>query len=350
MYHFIVSLFVLFPFIAFTQVNKKITFSGYTEAYYAWDSDKPANHERANFIYNHKRHNELNINLALAKINYIDTFVRANAGVMVGNYAQYNLANEPTLFQSIYEANVGFKISKNNNTWVDIGILPSHIGFESAIGADCWTASRSIASDNSPYFETGIKLTHTNSKENFYYSFLVLNGWQRIQKPNGTQMPSLGMQFNYKPTNAITLNYSNFIGTDKPDSAKALRTYHNLYFILEKPRISITAGLDIGSDKYTSTTYGLWYSPVIIARTSIYSRSKIAARIEYFNDKKQVLIPTNTINGFQTTGFSINYDYTIYKKITFRLEGKAYLSTNKIFNNNTRTTNYSILSSICCKW
>lgn len=116
-----------------------MTFSAYGELYYSYDFSNPQNHEKPNFLYNHKRHNELNANLLLVKANYLDKNYRTNIGLMVENYTQYNLASDPNCIQFIYEANMGFKISKKHNLRLDAGIIPSHIGFESAISADCWT-------------------------------------------------------------------------------------------------------------------------------------------------------------------------------------------------------------------
>ncbi|MEN9489165.1 MAG: hypothetical protein RL494_1430, partial [Bacteroidota bacterium] len=39
----------------------------------------PQNHEKPNFIYSHKRHNEINLNLALAKASYNKNNVRAHS-------------------------------------------------------------------------------------------------------------------------------------------------------------------------------------------------------------------------------------------------------------------------------
>lgn len=86
---------------------KKWTFSEYGEVYYSCDFSKPQNHEKSNFIYTHKRHNEININLLMAKANYLNKNVRANTGLMAGNYPQYNLSAEPAWAQFIYESNVG---------------------------------------------------------------------------------------------------------------------------------------------------------------------------------------------------------------------------------------------------
>ena len=81
---------------------------------------------------------------------------------MTGNYARYNLSGEPDWAKYIYEANVGFRLSKKQNIWIDAGIMPSHIGFESAISADCWTLTRNILAENSPYYESGVKLGYTH--------------------------------------------------------------------------------------------------------------------------------------------------------------------------------------------
>ena len=148
--------------VAQADLLKKINFSGYGEMYYSYDFSNPANHEKPGFLYNHKRHNELNVNLLLLKSNYINHDFRANLALMLGNYAQYNLAAEPSWAQFIYEANLGFKISSAQNIWVDAGIMPSHIGFESAVSADCWTLTRSILAENSPYYETGLKISYTS--------------------------------------------------------------------------------------------------------------------------------------------------------------------------------------------
>lgn len=329
---------------AVAQDSVAITFSGYTELYYSFDFDKPASKEKPFFIYNHKRHNEVNLNLAYAKVNYAATKVRANVALMAGNYAQYNLAAEPELLRFVYEANVGVKLSKKHNLWLDAGIMPSHIGFESAVGADCWTASRSMLAENSPYFEAGVKLTSTNKKENFFISVLFLNGWQRIQKPAGIDKPSFGLQLNYKPKENLTLNYSNFIGTDKPDTLNALRTFHNLYAIYQINKTwGITTGFDIGSDKNASQQYAVWYSPVVIVRRALNSKSYLNFRGEYFNDRKQALLQTNTVNGFNNLGLSVNYDYAVAKNALIRVEGKGYFSKDKIYKEQRENNNYAFL-------
>jgi hypothetical protein len=251
---------------------------------------------------------------------------------MTGNYAMYNLSPEPNWAKPLLEANIGYKIAKQQNIWVDAGVMPSHIGFESAIGADCWNLSRSLLAENSPYYETGIKLSYTNKKEDLYFAFHVLNGWQKIAVPSQGATPSAGIQLTYKPSNYLTLNYSNFIGRIHLDSLNALRVFHNLYAIYEaSPKTSLIFGFDIGTQKNTQSKVTVWYTPVLIAKLNLNSKSKIAGRIEYYMDKNQVIIPTATPNGFQTFGVSVNYDRQILPYLLMRTELKQYNSKDRIY-------------------
>jgi hypothetical protein len=326
------------------------TFSAYGELYYSYDFSNPANHEKAPFLYNHKRHNELNANLLLVKASYEEDMLRANLGIMTGNYAQYNLSAEPTWAQFIYEGNIGVKLSKKHNTWLDAGVLPSHLGFESAIGADCWTLSRGLYAENSPYFETGVKISNTSKNGKLLIAAMYLNGWQRIKKPDGIQKPSWGFQFHYKATDKLLINYSNFIGTDKPDSLHANRHFHNFYAQYEPTnRFGIIAGFDIGSEKSIDGRNQVWYCPVLIIKQKLSKKSTVAIRGEYFFDENQVIITTSTPNGFQTYGLSANIDYDVHSRLKVRFEGKMFDSKDPIFFK-SKSTNYSLTSCLAIRF
>jgi hypothetical protein len=326
---------VLIPSIeSFAQEDstKSIKVSTYVDMYYSYDFSNPMNFEKPDYNYNYKKHNQLNVNMAFVKLGYQSSRMRSNLALMTGNYAMYNLSPEPNWAKPLLEANIGYKIAKQQNIWVDAGVMPSHIGFESAIGADCWNLSRSLLAENSPYYETGIKLSYTNKKEDLYFAFHVLNGWQKIAIPSQGATPSAGIQLTYKPSNYLTLNYSNFIGRIDLDSLNALRVFHNLYAIYEaSPKTSLIFGFDIGTQKNTQSKVAVWYTPVLIAKLNLNSKSKIAGRVEYYMDKNQVIIPTATPNGFQTFGVSVNYDRQILPYLLMRTELKQYNSKDRIY-------------------
>ncbi|MDI5951234.1 porin [Flavobacterium yafengii] len=337
----------------FTTINAQeggkekspFTFSGYIETYYSYDFGGPDNHVRPGFFYSHNKHNEANLNLGLAKVNYAKDNVRGNFALMAGTYAEYNLAAEQGLLKNIYEANVGVKISKNQNLWIDAGIMPSHIGFESAIGKDCATLTRSILADNSPYYEAGVKIGYTSKSEKWYLAAMYLNGWQRIQKIDGNQTPAFGTQVTYKPNAKTTLNWSTYVGNEQPDNDRKRRYFNNFYGQFKvSEKTSLTAGFDIGAQQKVteSDEYDVWFSPILIAQYKPTTKIQLAARGEYYSDEKGVIIATGTPNGFKTYGFSANFDYLPTDNVMFRLEARTLNSKDDIFLKDNLASNQNV--------
>jgi hypothetical protein len=351
---YIVGLFFLYISQAWAisdSTKGKLMISGYVEVYYGYDFGNPSNHERPSFIYNHKRTNEVNLNLGYLKAAYSDQRVRANLAFMAGTYAQYNLASEQGLLKNVFEANAGIKVSKKKNVWLDAGVFASHIGFESAVSKDCWTLTRSILAENSPYYESGAKMTYVSDNNKWTVAGFVLNGWQRIQRQAGSNSPCFGTQVVFNPSTKITINSSTFIGNTKPDSSKQMRFFHNYYGIFHlNSKWGIISGFDIGAEQKQqgSAQYNIWYSPVLISRYRVTEVITFAARAEYYGDPKGVIIPTNTVHGFKTFGYSLNADYSPVNNVALRIEGKMYDSKDKIFVNGNRNVNqnYCITTSI----
>lgn len=330
----LITLFLLISFSCFSQNDSvnKMRISGYLETYYSYDFSNPDNFEKPDFSYNYKKHNQLNVNLAFIKANYQSKRLRSNLALMTGNYTMNNLSAEPNWAKPLLEANIGYKPFEKHEFWIDAGVMPSHIGFESAVGSDCWNLTRSILAENSPYYESGIKFNYTNEKQDLYIAFHVLNGWQKIAISKGDEKPSAGIQVNYKPISSLTLNYSNFIGNIYLDSSSALRTFHNLYAIYEaSSKLSFIFGFDIGTQKRLGTKTAVWYTPAIISKINLTEKSKIATRLEFYSDQQQAIITTSTPNGYQTFGASVNYDYQISPKVVWRAELKKYHSKDPIF-------------------
>ncbi|WDF54964.1 porin [Mucilaginibacter sp. KACC 22063] len=324
----------------------KLTISGYAELYYGFDFNKPENHNRPPFVYSHNRTNEVNLNLGFIKANYDNERVRANLAFMAGTYTNANLAAEPGVLKNIYEANAGVKLAKNANLWLDAGVFASHIGFESAVSKDCWVLTRNIASDNTPYFETGAKLSYTTNDGSFTATGLYLNGWQRIQRQDGNNKAAGGLQLTWKPSDDITLNYSNYLGVEGADTVGVRRIYHNLYGVFQLTKqFGITAGFDYGQQEKAkgSSDYNHIVSPVIIGRYQFAEQWAVAGRYEYYHDKNGIFIVTGTPDGFKTSGYSVNIDYAPISNALVRLEYKNYSSKDNVFLKNGATVSNSPL-------
>lgn len=333
------------------EASKPFRISGYIETYYSYDFANPLNHVRQPFMYSFNRHNEVNLNLGLVQMAYDTDKVRANLGLMAGAYSNDNLAAEPGVMKNVFEANAGVKLSDNQHVWLDAGIFPSHIGFESAIGMNCWNLTRSLLAENSPYYEAGVKVSYTSNDGEWFVSGLLLNGWQRMYRPDGNNTPAFGHQLTWTPNDKVIINSSSFIGSDTPDENRQMRYFHNLYGQFQvQEKLGLIVGFDIGTQQVSkgSDDYNTWYSPVVIARYSPTEKVNIGLRAEYYQDEAGVIIASGTPNGFQTWGYSINLDYNITDKVMWRAEGRTFNSEDPIFvlDNEPSTNNFFLTTSL----
>ena len=170
----------------------------------------------------HNRNDEPAVNPAFLKTKYDTENIKANFALAVGTYMRASYAAELGLLKNSYEGSVALKISRKNNIWLETGVFSSHLGFENAKGSDNWTLTRSLTAENSPYYESGAKISHTSNDSKWFMSALILSGWQRIKLIDGNTLPSFGTQVTYSPSSRITLNSSTFIGTDTPDRRRLM--------------------------------------------------------------------------------------------------------------------------------
>lgn len=228
------------------QTASPFSWAVYAELYYGYDFTKPVDNNRPSFVYNHNRHNEVNLNLGFVRGTYATNRVRANLAFAAGTYVNANYVSESGVLKNVFEANAGLRLSKKINLWFDVGIFGSHLGFESAIGKDCANLTRSMGAENSPYYETGARINYQTRDNKWLFSILALNGWQRITRLPGNSLLSVGTQLQFKPNEQWLFNFSTFTGTDTPDSARLIRTFHDMYGKVKLDKLGISAGFDIG--------------------------------------------------------------------------------------------------------
>ncbi|XOV66712.1 MAG: porin [Fluviicola sp.] len=332
--------FLLITLSGLSQIDstkfKNVEISGYLETYYTYDFSNPQDHNRPGFFYSFNRHNELNLNLGFIRAKYEEKRVKGNLALMTGTYSRANLAHEPIVLRSLLEASIGYQLLKKRQLWLTAGVFPSHIGFESAVGADCWNLTRSILAENSPYYLSGAKLYYTTENEKWTYGVTVANGWQRIQRQPGNQLVGLGHQITYQPNSKWTFNSSSYIGSEFPDSTRRMRYFHDFYLITElTDKFGLIAGIDIGAEQASknSDIYNLWYAPVLIARYKVSPKVAFAGRIEYYDDQNEVIISTTDGNGFATLGYSLNADFQLSEMLLWRVEARSLTDRRDIYFN-----------------
>lgn len=345
----IIIILILFKVNAQEQEAKlKSTFSAYLETFYAYDFNKPDGN-RLDFAYNHNRHNEFNINIAFLKYKLEYQNVYASVAVHAGTYVDDNYVNEDIKLLS--EAYVGIFLNKSKSTSLEVGIMPSYIGFETATSFSNLTLTRSLMAENSPYFFTGAKLNYTpNAKWSF--SVLATNGWQRIQKPNNDALPAFGSQITYKPSEKTSLNWITFIGDEPVGESLRTRYFSNLYVDHQwNNEWRTIAGFDYGLQKNGETgDFDNWLTPTIITQYKINQKFHTAFRAEYYQDLENVMVATP--NPFEVLGLSANLDFLPNSKFKIRTEARWIDSEEPIFakNDSLVNSNFMVATSLCFEW
>lgn len=346
----------LTPLFSFGQTDtSKATFkiTGFLDTYYSYDLAKPTTNFKQAFYFNHNRQNQIAVNLGILQLDYSHPLYRAKMGIHGGTYVQDNYSAEPLALKYFSEASVGFRLSKKRNFWLDAGIFPSHIGFESAISADNPILTRSLIAENSPYFNCGAKLFYS-PKESWEFSILALNGWQRIQRSSDNSMLSFGSQITHI-REKVKFNYSTFFGTDDPDSLRRLRLFNNLYaqFTSGEKWIFIV-GFDFGIQQETksSNNFNTWFGAALITRYQMNEHWSFNARLEMYDDRDQVIVPTGTTNGYNGLGGSLGVEYKINSMLLWRIEGRYLNSLDYLYQgvNGFSQNNSFITSSIALKF
>ncbi|MFM2018642.1 MAG: hypothetical protein RL007_2298 [Bacteroidota bacterium] len=303
----------------------------YTEFYSATDLIRNTE-VRPDFVYSHKRLNGVAPNIMLLKLTHGNSMFRINAGVMLGDYVVHNLASEKGFAKQIFEANAEMRLFREKSIWLTVGVMPSHIGFESAIGLNNLTLTRSIVADNSPYYETGAKLTYNSKNEKWSIAGLVVNGWQRINSPALKVHPGLATQINFVPDSHWLISWNTYTGNVK----STFRFYNNVYAAYKSERkVTLILSADLGIQS-ADTNIQSYFAPVLIVGYQLSSSVKSALRIESYRDQNASIISSS--DGFNTHSISLNLDWQPMPYFMFRGEYKYGNSPLNNFNGESRSS------------
>jgi hypothetical protein len=340
---------VLAPCPLVGQNASTVKVDAFVDTYYAYDFNRPGDRTHP-FATQPFRHNEFNINLAFVRGQVSADRVRGTMALATGTYMQSNYAAEPDLLQNVLEAWAGIRLG--GNVWLDAGVFPSHIGFESAISTSNWTLSRSIMAEYSPYYESGARLTVPLS-DKFTATGLVVNGWQNIHETNNSK--SFAVQLQYRPTDRLLLNLSNYIGNETPDAEgqedneSQLRVFHDVYAQLTlSEKFSAAAVVDHGTQQRAGADDATWWAAALLGRVTLTPEWLLGLRLEHYNDPDQVIIATGEPDGFVTTGGSVNLDYQPVTGVMWRNELRLFGSDAEIWpsRNGLKKSGGFLMSSI----
>lgn len=320
-----------------TPTGPKI--GAFIDTFYAWDFSRPSDNRRPAFLYNHARHNELSINLALLTVAFERESVRLKLGLMAGTYAQDNLALEEPLLRHLYEAQVGVRLSPC--LWVDAGLFPSHIGYEGAISPGNPTLTRSLAAENTPYYLAGLKLGLAAS-DSLTVQLIVANGWQNIQETTDNDMKGLGTQLTWSDS-GLTFNWSTWVSDEAPRASPRWRFFNNVYLAWNHGDLTVVANADLGLQE-GADDLDLWYGVYLVGRYRVAAPLSISARLERFADPDGVIV-SQAGQGMALTGGSLGLDFHLAEGALYRVEGRVLFADRAIFGDGD-DDNFALTTSL----
>ena len=319
-YFIFICVFFLKFFNAKAQ-ESKIKFGAYLDTYYSFDFSKPLDNQRL-YVTQYDKHNEFNLSHAWVSAAYEEDKVRASLALQVGTYPANNYGAEPEkLYQMVYEAYAGYQVTKKG--WLDVGIFGGHFGYESALSLDRDLYSPALATEYTPYYQSGLRYTHDLSDKTQLRA-VVLNGWQNIGETNNKK--SLGIAVDHTLNESFKISYCNYFGNESTNSNMDLMRFHNNLILEAKPlkNWKIAGVLDYTTQSNSATDKNLHTSFItVISKYTFSEKWSVAGRYENINDKDDLLI--NGITGqFAMNVISLSVNYYPTENAAFKLEAKTY--------------------------
>lgn len=349
----LLNIFVLQLVCLYAQLPP-IKIGGGMDNYYLFNFNQPASGSN-NYFVTHNKHNEVNMNLAWISFKYDTNGIRSSFIPAFGTYMEANYAAEPPAFRNLLDANIGVRLSKRKNIWLDAGLFASPITDEGYFSFDQLTSTRSLASEFTPYYLCGVKLSVPISSRVIFYGYVV-NGWQQIVDINNDK--SVLGELEVKIKDNISLDYNVYFGNQQNlvQTNYRNRLVNNVYLkanLGEKSKLAVNGYIIQQFLKDTLT--GSNASANIFAINAKYKymftpKHSISLRGEYIEDTKLTdALPASPVTSFNVTNASIGYDFRIQQNAMFRLEARAFFSDHKIFDEDVKpvSTSNSLIANLC---
>lgn len=284
------------------------------------------------------------LELIMLDVRYTTADVRARMALHAGQYVNRNYTDasfsegSTLLLRSLHAAYAGVRIA--DEIWVDVGLMPSHIGNETAVSSENITYTRSIIAESSPYFETGARVSWQISRQ-LYAAVLALNGWQNIEDYDNEI--AFGSLIVFEPAPQWKFGWSTFIGDVRSSSGvHTTRYFNDVYASYTTSDLTIATAFDIGTQElppigYPPEEMGVWYGATLQGKLQFDSIIAFNARIESFTDIDRVMyaprtsFATNTGPPYCVIGGSLGLDITPRKYTQLRFEARMLHATRDIF-------------------
>jgi hypothetical protein len=329
-----------------SDTTPTITWGGFVDAYYAWDTGKPLSRDRSFaggtlFTTQPARHNEFNVNLAFLEARLTAPTYRGRLALQTGTSVQSNYSGEPSIGQIsgpslarfVQEATAGVKVAEH--VWVDAGVFYSHVGMESWASRDNITYTRSLVADYSPYYQSGVRLTWTPTAKLTAQVNLV-NGWQIISENNNGK--GAGVRIDYAVRPDASLSYYNLVSQE---AGTRLRTFQGVGSKITRAGWTVIGNVDVGTQsRGKDAGDATWWGWTLMTQKRVTHHTALVARVEGYRDPEQIILSTGTRasgsspvanDPFRAAGVSFGIDVTPTPRVQWRTELRGWSNDRAIF-------------------
>jgi hypothetical protein len=308
-----------------------ITFSGYVDAYYAFDNDatvlqgQPTGARQFSFL-GYVR-NQFNLNTAQITGTVAHEDYRAALTVAYGDLR--NSAYVPlTRYNTLQQANGGFRIV--DKLWFDGGFFMTHIGGESLLPKDNWFTLYSFATTNEPFYQAGARLSYEGSL--IQAQIHLLNGYGIFEDNNANK--SIGWFFGITPSSQFSALLTGIAGNEQPTGTpEATRIYNDLVLTYQpSDALTVRAEVDYALEEMPTLNrqWGTYLASFLALRYAITPSVFASGRFEYVANANgangDVGIITSALRG---TGYSVSVEYRPIANSYIRAEVRALTLENK---------------------
>ncbi|TGK03032.1 porin [Leptospira langatensis] len=337
-----------------------VQFGFFVDGYYNASLNRPDSKELA-YTTQATRTNEYNINLAYVDGKVETDKYRGRLALQFGTSVVANYVGEGTTgktsnelsIRNMQEAYGGIKLGKS--TWLDAGIYFGHLGYESWISHENFVYTRAFSLDYVPYYVSGFRLSGKIT-DKLSYQLHLDNGYQVVTDNNKDM--SGGFRLEYNPRPNIMLRWNTFMGNEQPTAVPKEMRYYNNFIAEWKPTHSLTlaSSFDVAY-QHRASSQDLVYTPdasyYVRGDTNAYRQVyvgniwiayrflpdwRIGTRFERYLDRDQMIIVTNTKDGFETGGATATLDYNPDPAVLLRFTYQYRRSMDSIYPYEHNTT------------
>ena len=317
-------------------------FGAILDTYFGYDLPAVRSHRRA-YLFTASQQNNMNVNLAAARIRYAGERFRFQTTPAVGTYMSANYAAEPSGSRFLVDGFGGLRLWKK--VWLEAGVLPSPFSDENAISQEQQTYTRSLSAENSPYYLAGARLLFPLGQK-LQVGLYVINGWQNIAETNASKSVAINMQ--YTPKAAWLLNWSAYAGNEQAHDSLGhrFRCFNDFYAQWSpSSRLKLSALCDIGLQQDVAAPANpnllFWSTAHLIGsyRLTPQWRGNLRAELYMDSDGANVQSVTSAGPGVNLYGGSAGIDFMPDARAMLRFEARYLASDQRIFFQDANETN-----------